>query len=140
MVPALTVHRSRGRKRSGGGLGRSAETVALWYLRMRGYRLRHRNWQGAGGELDLVMAHRDEVVFVEVKARRGQDFGGAAGAVTHAKQRHLRRAASGYLGRFGLWDRPCRFDVVTVERRSGFPWWQISHLRDVMRLEQGRMM
>ncbi len=86
----------------------------------KGYRPRHRNWRGAGGELDLVMRHRDETVFVEVKARSSDLFGGAAAALNAKKQKVLVRTASAYLGRFGLWDRPCRFDLVTLERTGGF--------------------
>jgi putative endonuclease len=109
-------------------------------LLAKGYRLRHRNWQGPAGELDLVVEGRGEVVFVEVKTRRGDLFGGAVEAVHDAKRRSLARTAAAYLGRYELWQRPCRFDVLTIERRSGFPFWRVRHITDAFRPDLGRLM
>ncbi len=120
--------------------GRLGEWVALLWLTARGYRLRHRNWRGGGGELDLVMRHRREVVFVEVKARASRSFGGPLAAVDRRKQKVLVRAASAYLGRFGLWNDPCRFDVVALERRSGLVPFKVLHVRDAFQPDLGRHM
>ena len=83
--------------RSGHRLGRAAEWLALLLLLLKGYRFRHRNWRGAGGELDLVVERRREIVFVEVKARSSEEFGGAAGAMNEKKRKAVVRAASAYL-------------------------------------------
>ncbi len=120
--------------------GRRGELVALVLLSLKGYRLRHRNWRGPTGELDLVFDRRGEVVFVEVKARSGEMFGGAVAAVDRDKQNAMARTAAAYLSRHGLWQRAARFDVVTVERRGGFPGWRIRHLKDVLRPDLGRLM
>ena len=120
--------------------GRRGETAALIVLTLKGYRLRHRNWRAPAGELDLVFERRGAVVFVEVKVRSDEDFGGAVAAVGRDKQRALVRAAASYLGRHGLWERAVRFDVVAVERRPGFPGWRIRHLKDVIRPDLGRLM
>jgi putative endonuclease len=109
-------------------------------LLVKGYRLRHRNWRGAGGELDLVVERRREIVFVEVKARRSEDFGGAAAALDAKKKKNLVRAASAYLSRFSLWERPCRYDLITFERRGGPLPWRIRHYRDVFQPNLGRRM
>jgi putative endonuclease len=120
--------------------GRRGELVALVLLSLKGYRLRHRNWRGPTGELDLVFDRRKEVVFVEVKARSGEMFGGAVAAVDRDKQNAMVRTAASYLSRHGLWQRPARFDVVTVERCSGFPGWRVRHLKHVIRPDLGRLM
>ena len=104
----------------------------------KGYRPRHRNWRGAGGEIDLVMKKRDTTVFVEVKARSDEQFGGAAAHFNRDKQRVLTRVSAAYLGRFNLWQRPCRFDLVTVERVGGLLPWRIRHYRDVFQPNTGR--
>ena len=55
-----------------------------------------------------------QLVFVEVRYRRRDDFGGAAASVGAAKQRKLRAAAQHYLQTHqGSENSPCRFDVVT---------------------------
>lgn len=119
-------------------LGRLAEWLALLLLLGKGYRLRHRNWRGAGGELDLVMERRREIVFVEVKARSSSDFGGAAAALDAKKKKILVRTASAYLSRFSLWEQPCRYDLVTFERAGGLIPWHIRHYRDVFQPNLGR--
>lgn len=110
----------------------------LW---LKGYRLRHRRWRlPRGGELDLVMEQRGEIVFVEVKTRSSDELGGALGAVDRAKRDTLVRVAGAYLGRHGLWQRPHRFDIVAIERRGGPMSWRMCHYRDVIRDDRGRLM
>ena len=121
-------------------LGRAAEWLALLLLLVKGYRYRHRNWHGAGGELDLVMERRREIVFVEVKARSDADFGGAAAALHAKKKQVLNRVSAAYLSRFSLWERPCRYDLITVERGDGVLPWRVRHYRDVFQPNRGRQM
>lgn len=67
------------------------------------------------GELDLVAEDGPVLVFVEVKARSTQEFGGAIHAVQQRKQDKLIRLASQYLARHHLSHRLCRFDVVLLQ-------------------------
>lgn len=69
------------------------------------------------GELDLIVLDGSELVFVEVRARSGFAFGGAAASVGPSKQARLRRAAQLFLlKRFGQGRWPvCRFDVIALE-------------------------
>ena len=120
--------------------GRTGEWLALLLLMVKGYRLRHRNWTGGGGEIDLVMQTGREIVFVEVKARTGAAFGGAIGALNSAKRRNVTRAASAYLSRFDLWGSGCRFDLVTVERGTSLFKWRLRHLKHAFQPNLGRQM
>lgn len=102
-------------------VGDAAESQALAWLQQRGLVLVERNYRVArgpsarGGEIDLVMKDRDgTLVFVEVRARAGRGFGGAAASVGSAKQRSVVYAAQHYLLRYAT-APACRFDVVTVE-------------------------
>jgi putative endonuclease len=78
-----------------------------------------RNWRSRLGEIDVVAAGPDLLVFCEVKTRRGDAYGTAAAAVTPAKQARLRRLAAAYLA--SVDHGPCRvrFDVVTVRWPRG---------------------
>ena len=68
------------------------------------------------GEIDLIMCDGDSLVFIEVRQRTRNDFGGAAISVTAAKQRRVQRQAQHYLlSRFGDRWPPCRFDVIAIE-------------------------
>ncbi len=96
--------------------GDRAEARALSYLEARGLTLVVRNYRCKGGEIDLVMREADgTLVFVEVRARRGNAFGGAAASVTPAKQQRILQAANHYLAALDAVPR-CRLDVVAIER------------------------
>jgi putative endonuclease len=121
-------------------LGRGGERAALTLLLLKGYRLRHRNWRGPAGELDLVVERGGRIVFVEVKTRSSELWGGALAALDRDKQRAITRTAAAYLGRYSLWERPCRFDLVTIERRARFPWWRLRHVIGAFRPDLGRLL
>ena len=88
--------------------------MANW-LAARGLVLYQRNYRSRLGEIDLIMADDDTLVFVEVRYRSSMEFGGAEGSVTPAKQQRIVRAARQYLGQHPEHsDRPCRFDVVAA--------------------------
>ena len=102
-------------------LGKGGEDLACRELERRGYAILERRFRSKYGEIDIVARHREVTVFVEVKARGGDQFGGGAAAVTPAKQRTITRVALDYVSRRRLFDRPCRFDVVVVDTSSGTP-------------------
>jgi putative endonuclease len=66
------------------------------------------------------MRDADTVVFVEVRYRRDDLFGGGAGSVDARKRRRIVLAARAWLAKQrGMGDAPCRFDVVTVQGADG---------------------
>ncbi|HEY7741758.1 MAG TPA: YraN family protein [Burkholderiales bacterium] len=93
--------------------GGPAEDLAAAFLERQGLRILERNYRCRFGEIDLVARSGGLLVFVEVRARSSEAFGGAAGSITAAKRRRLVAAARHYLARRGA-DVPCRFDVVLV--------------------------
>ena len=121
-------------------LGRGGELAALILLLLKGYRLRHRNWRGPSGELDLVVERGGRIVFVEVKTRSSELYGGAVAALDRDKRLAVARTAASYLGRYALWDRPCRFDLVAIERLERFPWWRPRHVVGAFAPDLGRLM
>ena len=58
--------------------GRRAETLACWYLRLRGWRILARRARVPGGEVDIVARRGRTLAFVEVKARATADSAGFA--------------------------------------------------------------
>jgi len=96
--------------------GAAAEAAARAMLEDAGLAWLASNVNYRFGELDLVMRDGDTVVFVEVRYRSSDRFGGAAASVDFRKRRRLVLAARAWLaGRRGLADAGCRFDVVTVQ-------------------------
>ena len=102
-------------------LGQSAESHAERYLKTQGLTLVARNWRCRFGEIDLIMLDGSTRVFVEVRLRSRNDFGGAAASVTAAKQKKLIAAARQYLTTLKTLP-PCRFDVVALTGNAAPDW------------------
>ena len=102
-------------------LGRLGENLACTELERRGYAILARRYRHAGAEIDIVARDGATLVFVEVKARDGRDFGDGAEAVTMRKRRRLAMAAMDYLVRHHKGECPCRFDVVSIQLDEGAP-------------------
>jgi putative endonuclease len=109
--------------------GQVSEQRAEQFLRAKGYRILERNLRSSLGELDLVAEDAGVLVFIEVKARSTEAFGGALLAVNRRKQAKLVRLASQYLAHRHLSDKPCRFDVVLVQGEPS-AGGQIEHLQN----------
>ncbi|MBU3694303.1 MAG: YraN family protein [Rhodocyclaceae bacterium] len=95
-------------------LGEAAEQLAAAHLEAAGLRIVARNYNCRLGEIDLVCADGDTLVFVEVRQRRSARFGGAVWSITARKRQRIVGAARHYLMRLGHLPA-CRFDVVLVQ-------------------------
>lgn len=96
---------------------RGEDAAASWYSQA-GYVVLDRNWRCPRGELDLICARGDLVVFCEVKTRSSNRYGSGAEAVTAAKQARVRRLATVWLSESADYWRRIRFDVADVDGRG----------------------
>jgi len=100
--------------------GQEGEALAAALVEGKGYTILDRNYRFNREEVDLVCfapwpsGDGGEIVFVEVKARRGDGFGRPEEAVTAAKQRAIMRVAEAYLFERKLGGAIVRFDVVAI--------------------------
>ncbi len=96
--------------------GRAAETLAVWALRLKGYRIIARRAATPYGEIDILAARGDVLAVVEVKAR--PDIAAGIAAVQPRQRRRIEQAAAWYAGRKpALARRRLRFDIVVVTPR-----------------------
>ena len=100
--------------------GAEAEEIAVRFLANQGLQVVARNFRTRLGEIDVVARDGATLVFVEVRLRTRDDYGGALESIDSSKRRRIVAAANGYLSLLGR-EPPCRFDVVTVEDRRA-PW------------------
>ena len=95
--------------------GKRAEQHAVWWYRVRGYRILATNAWVAGYELDVIVRRGRRLIFCEVKEKLGERFGDPLEMVDDEKQRRLRLAADAWLARHpettGL---QVSFDVMAV--------------------------
>jgi putative endonuclease len=94
-------------------VGDDAERAAERYLITHGLSLVERNFRTRFGEIDLIMRDGDALVFVEVRLRKNDDFGGAAASIGTHKQRRIVAAAQQYIAALRN-PPPCRFDAVLM--------------------------
>ncbi len=102
--------------------GTEGEEVAAEFLRGKGMEVMERQARTRFGEIDLVCRDGDEVVFVEVKTRKTDEFGPPETSITPTKFRHMARAAEAYIEERKWEDRPWRLDVVAIQlKETGDP-------------------
>ncbi len=113
-------------------LGAMGEALAVDHLTGMGLRILARNWRCRYGELDVIASDEAArtVVFVEVKTRTGDGYGGLPHAVTPRKVWRLRRLAGLWLaGQDERW-AALRIDVIGVRiGRRRTP--EITHLQGI---------
>lgn len=102
----------RSRSRS---LGNFGERVAAHHLEAKGYQILERNWSVREGEIDLIASKPGEIIFVEVRSRRGGAFGTPEESITGRKAAHVRAAAHAYLQEHPEAPETQRIDVVALE-------------------------
>ena len=90
------------------------ERIAERWLKRQGWRVVQRRFRSGHRDIDLVVEREGTVAFVEVKARRGRQFGDPVEAVNWSKQKELARSASVWIDRHGRPSDSYRFDVVGI--------------------------
>lgn len=96
--------------------GQEAEQIASEYLLKEGYTIRERNWRMGKYEIDLILEKDNTIIFVEVKARRGDNIA-PVDAVDLRKQQRTVRAGDAYLRMLPMM-YSYRFDIVAITGTS----------------------
>jgi putative endonuclease len=95
--------------------GRGAETLACWYLRLRGWSILQRRARVPGGEVDIVARRGRTVAFIEVKARATDEA--AAFSLDHYRLRRVAIAAERLAPRFVRDGDDLRIDAMFIVPR-----------------------
>lgn len=98
--------------------GAWGEALAAEYLRKKKYQILAANYRSRFGEIDLIVANKQYLVFVEVKLRKSDRFAQAREYVDLRKQKRLRTTAEIYLSNYPTSLQP-RFDVVEIYAPNG---------------------
>ncbi len=111
--------------------GNEGEDFAAEYLRSRGYQILDRNYHSRYGELDLVAARNQCIVFVEVKTRTSEQFGLPETSVTPDKLEKINNT-----GLLWLQDHPdapddWRIDVIALLMNKNHKVIDIQHFVDI---------
>ncbi len=107
--------------------GNKGEDIAVWYLKLKLYKILARNYSAHTGEIDIIAKKGETYVFVEVKYRRDVSKGLPREAVNYYKQNKIRRTAQHYLAanKINEFNADIRFDVIEILGKD------IKHLKAV---------
>lgn len=109
-------------------LGHQGENMAENFLQAKGYRMIARNVRMQHGEIDLIAADGETLVFVEVRTRSSVVYGTPAESVTWRKRRKLRELALAYLQNSNQPVARFRFDVIGIVHLPGDAQPRIDHI------------
>ena len=114
-------------------LGQWGERQARLYLEAEGYGIAAVNFRCRAGELDIVAIDSDELVFVEVKTRRGNAYGLAEESISPVRAERLAAVAEEFLQSRSAFpydsETPWRIDLVCVNLDSGGKLLNVNHIR-----------
>jgi putative endonuclease len=95
--------------------GRNAETLACWYLRLKGWRILARRARVPGGEVDIVARRGRTLAFIEVKARTSEEA--ATFALDEWRLRRVATAAERLAQRYMREGDDVRIDALFIVPR-----------------------
>ena len=130
--PGRADARPEGLGGSRSATGRLGEAVAAEYLGRLGYRVVQTNVRTRHGELDIVAWEGDVLAFVEVRTRRGPQYGTPEESITRAKRQKLAELAEAYLQTLPEPPPACRIDVVVVDLGPGARVRRVELIRDAV--------
>ena len=108
-------------------IGKLGENLAAEYLQNKGYQILRQNFRAGKGEIDLIAQTPEGcLVFVEVKTRALDGFGGPEEAVDRKKQDIIARTAGSFMEQTGH-EGELRFDIISVLLAKG----QLKNIRHV---------
>ena len=117
------------RRRKAHRAGHGAESIAVLYLRLTGWRILARRYLVQGGEIDIVARRGRTIAFVEVKRRASLDV--AATSIDGAKRRRMSRAARAFVSRQrAVADFTYRADALFIA-----PWRLPRHVPAIFELD-----
>jgi putative endonuclease len=109
--------------------GNEGEVIAKKFLEKQGWKCVGQNIYTQYGEIDLIFQHRDQIIFVEVKFRKNQQYGSAQTAITQTKLKRIMTSASIFLHTHHLSHLPARIDLVAIDLINNKP--TITHLKNI---------
>lgn len=116
-------------------IGNCAEQIAKEYLQKQHLKIITANYTSRYGEIDLIALHNKQLVFIEVRYRRNQNYGGAISSIGYTKQRRLIMAAQCFLQQYPPHrNREMRFDVIAISDNLEKKNCQIEWLQDAFQV------
>ncbi len=132
-----TKHKSEG-EFDGRGLaaehlqtGRIGEEAAKKHLKQKGYKIIEQNYRTKYGEIDLIASKGKELVFVEVRTRKREDYGLPEDTINKKKLKKIWLNAKAYIAAKKWWG-PCRIDAISVILKENNSIKRLNHYENII--------
>ena len=107
------------------------ESIAVDYLKKKGYKILASNFNGRGFEIDIIAGKGNIISFVEVKRRKNSRFMSPLKSIDKKRKKHMVKGAKFFLQQNNLFDKcDVRFDVITIIGKDQ----RIEHYEDAFRI------
>ncbi|MCX7028141.1 MAG: YraN family protein [Spirochaetes bacterium] len=106
-------------RESTSAFGRTGEAEAAAFLELEGWRILARNFRAGQGEIDIVAARGDTLVFVEVKKWTRNGPGDLLDSIGRAKTRRIIETSKIFLAKYRQYrGKHIRYDVLFLPSKG----------------------
>ena len=112
-------------------IGRKGEEIAKEYLEKKGYKIIERNYKTKYAEIDLVARRKNELVFVEVRTKTGEDLGSPEETINKKKLKKLLGNAVAYVART-KWKNSYRIDAICIVLKKDSSVEHLNHYENIV--------
>ena len=111
-------------------IGRKGEEIAKEYLEKKGYKIIERNYKTKYAEIDLVAKQKNNLVFVEVRTKTGEDLGSPEETINKKKLKKLLGNATAYVARI-KWQYSYRIDAICIVLKKDYSVEHLNHYENI---------
>jgi putative endonuclease len=111
-------------------VGKKGEDIARRFLEKQGYKIIEQNYRTKYAEIDLVAKKGNDLVFIEVRTKIGENFGTPEETINYDKKRKLLRNALAYVSR-KKWKGPYRIDAICIVLKSDYSVERLNHYENI---------
>lgn len=111
--------------------GKIGEEIAKKYLEEKGYKIIEQNYKTKYAEIDLVAKKGNELIFVEVRTKKGENFGTPEETINSKKKRKLWGNAKAYTV-WNKWQGPYRVDAICIILRYDNSIERLNHYENII--------
>lgn len=112
-------------------VGKIGEDLAKKFLEEKGYKILEQNYKTKFAEIDLIAQSKNNLVFVEVRTKIGENFGTPEDTINRQKLWKVLQNSKSYLA-FKKWQGPARIDAVCIVLNQDFSVARLTHHENIV--------
>lgn len=112
-------------------LARVGEEIAKEYLKNKGYKILEQNARSRFSEIDLIVKKNNQLILVEVRTKKGENFGSPEESLNKKKLKKLWFNAQLYIAK-NHWQGAFRIDAVCVVLRLDNSIERVNHYENII--------